>query len=87
MGKSIYTAEQRVLLAVLRDTRLAAKKTQAELAKALGRTQSEVSKWERGETRLDLVQLRGICHALGTTLPAFVGEYERRLGKGGGRKS
>jgi hypothetical protein len=34
---------------------------------------------ERGEVRLDVIQVRTICRALGTPLPAFVAELEKRL--------
>jgi transcriptional regulator with XRE-family HTH domain len=81
MDKSIHTDEYRALLEVLREARLAAKVTQVELATRLGQSQSFVSKAEVGERRLDLVQLRTICHALGTTLPDFVAELEKRLAK------
>ena len=79
MDKSVFTREYAVLLQTLRDTRRGAGVTQVELARRLGQTQSFVSKCERGEMRLDVVQLRTICLSLGTTLPAFVREFEKRL--------
>lgn len=79
MEKSIYTAEHAVLLELLREARAAAGLTQAALAARLGRTQSFVTKAERGDRRLDVVQLRTVLAALGTTLPAFVGRLEERL--------
>jgi transcriptional regulator with XRE-family HTH domain len=81
MEKSIHTAEYTSFLALLRETRRAAKLTQVQFAERLGRTQSFVSKVERGETRLDVIQLRAICQVLDTTLPAFVAKLEERLGK------
>jgi hypothetical protein len=45
-----------------------------------------MSKMERGKVRLDLIQLRTICRALGTTLPAFVAELEKRLAQRDRRK-
>lgn len=79
MAKSIGTREFRLLAQLLRETRQRAGVTQADLANALKQTQSYVSKVERGECRLDLVQLRAFCHAVATTLPSFVEEYERLL--------
>lgn len=79
MGKSVFTREYPILVATLRQFREAAGVTQLELAKRLGQTQSFVSKIERGELRLDLVQLRRICGLLGTTLPHFVASFEKRL--------
>ncbi len=68
MEKSIFTAEYRVFVKLLRETREAAGMTQVQLA----------SKWERGELRLDLVQIQLTCRALGITLVAFAREFERR---------
>ena len=82
MAKTVFTPEYRVLLRMLREHRNGAGVTQAELAKRLRQTQSFVSKIERGEARLDLVQLRQICRILGTNLPVFVQEFERRLAGG-----
>lgn len=86
MEKSIFTAEYEILLNLLRETRQAAEVTQVELAKRLGQSQSFVSKVEIGERRLDLIQLRTICHRLGTSLPEFVAELEARLTKRERRK-
>lgn len=80
MEKSIHTREHRVFTELLRETRETAGITQIELAERLGQTQSYISKVERGERRLDIVQLRQFCAALGTTLPALVAAYEERLG-------
>lgn len=79
MEKSVFTREYAVLLRLLRETRIAADVTQIQLAERLGQSQSFVSKCERGERRIDLIQLRMICQVLGVTLPEFVAELERRL--------
>ena len=79
MAKSLHTREFQVFTALLRETRQRAGVTQVELAAEVGQTQSYVSKVERGECRLDIVQMRDYCHAMNTTLPELVAEYERRL--------
>ena len=79
MEKSVHTREYKVFVEVLRGTREQAGITQVELAERLGESQVFVSRYERGETRLDIVQIRTICAALGTSLPAFVRKYERGL--------
>ena len=79
MKKSVYTGEYAVLVRTLRKTREAAGLTQVQLAKKLRQTQSFVSKCENGDSRLDVVQLRTICRALGTDLPTFVAEFEKEL--------
>jgi transcriptional regulator with XRE-family HTH domain len=79
MEKTIHTDEYATLLTLLRETRRAAKVTQVELAARIEETQSQVSKIERGEVRLDLLELRTILRALGSSLPAFVAKLEKRL--------
>jgi transcriptional regulator with XRE-family HTH domain len=86
MEKSIFTGEYEVLLQLLRETRRGANLTQVELARSLGQSQSFVSKAEIGERRLDVIQLRTICHSLGTTLPEFVSKLEQQLRKADKRK-
>lgn len=65
------------LALLLRNMRTRAGLTQTEVAAALGKPQSYVSKYETGERRLDLVELSELCHALKTTLPQLVTEFER----------
>lgn len=81
MEKSIYTREYAAVLRLLREAREQAGITQVELAKKLRQSQSYVSKVERGDRRLDIVQLRTICQVLGLTLAEFVQRLERELAK------
>ena len=81
MEKSVHTSEYARFLVFLRELRKESGMTQVELAERLDQTQSFVSKCERGERRLDIIQLRTICLALGTTLPAFAQKLEQRLPK------
>ena len=67
------------LQALLRTIRLEAGLRQSDLAACLGRPQSFVSKYESGERRLDLVELRQICQAVGISLEEFVRRFERSL--------
>ena len=68
-----------VLLALLRQVRLDAKLRQVDLAERLGQPQSFVSKYESGERRLDILELRSLCKVVGITLEQFVGKLEQRL--------
>jgi transcriptional regulator with XRE-family HTH domain len=79
MKKSVFSHEQKAFCRVLRRAREEANVTQEELARRLSKTQSEISKCERGETRLDLVQLRQWCRALKVQLMDFVREFESSL--------
>lgn len=66
------------LARLLRDMRTRAGLTQTEVATALGKPQSYVSKYESGERRLDLVELGELCPVLGSTLSRLVEEFERK---------
>lgn len=50
--------------------------TQEDVADRLGSTQSFVSKCERGERRLDLVEVQSWCLAIGVPLSDFVARFE-----------
>jgi transcriptional regulator with XRE-family HTH domain len=76
---SLHEASYRLLLKRIRRVRRAADITQAELAEKLGTDQSFVSKYERGERRLDVVELRTICQALGIDFVDFLSDFEKEL--------
>src|SRR5215208_2693 len=69
--KATYLAQRKRLLALLRDTRTKAGLTQAELASRLHRDQTFVSKYETGERRLDILELRDVCRALSVDFKDF----------------
>jgi transcriptional regulator with XRE-family HTH domain len=73
--RSTFTPEHRRLMALLRGLRIEAGLTQSELADRLDRPQSYVSKYESGDRRLDLIELREISEALGTNLLTLVQRY------------
>jgi transcriptional regulator with XRE-family HTH domain len=79
MRKSIHTLEQKTLQRLLKQIRRGAGLRQDDLADQLGKRQSFVSKYESGERRLDLVELRQICKAVGVSLIDFVKRYEEAL--------
>ncbi len=79
MEKSVTSEGYKVLLACLKEAREGAGLTQADVAERLDMSQSQVSKCERGERRLDVIELREWCGALGVGLPTFIKTLERRL--------
>jgi len=79
MEKSIYTKEYGIFLDCLRQARKTAGLTQQQVAERLGTTQSAVSKWERAERRIDIVELRQFCRAIGITLGEFVAAMESAI--------
>ncbi|WP_100523977.1 helix-turn-helix domain-containing protein [Mycobacteroides abscessus] len=72
MEKSLYSEQYQQLCAVLRELRRAAGLTQVEVAKRLDVPQSFVSKYESGERRLDVIELRHVAEAIGTTLQTVI---------------
>lgn len=76
MEKSKFATEYDVLRRLLHEKRTVAQLTQIDLAKRLKETQSYVSKVERGDRRLDLIQLRQFCKAMGISFVEFVREFD-----------
>ena len=79
MSKSTFTNEYAVFRDLLREVRNDRGFTQVQLSETLGMPQSFVSKYETGERRLDMVEVRAVCASLGITLSAFVKKFETRL--------
>jgi transcriptional regulator with XRE-family HTH domain len=73
------TEEHKILLKLLKKIRVEAGLRQTDLAKKLRVPQSMISKYEVGERRIDLLELRDICAALGISLAEFVEQLETLL--------
>jgi transcriptional regulator with XRE-family HTH domain len=80
MERITSPADQKKLQVLLRAVRIKAGLTQEEVARRLGRPQSFVSKYETGERRLDILELRQVLAALGLPLKEFVRTLEALLG-------
>lgn len=65
MSNSLSSPDYKRLRDVLVQARKGAGLTQAELSSRLKRPQSFVSKYERGERRLDVIEFAEVCRALG----------------------
>lgn len=70
------------LAGLLRELRESRGMKQSDLATALGVHQSFVSKYEAAERKLDLVEVRAICNAVGTSFPEFTQRVEARWSVG-----
>ena len=79
MKKSLFSEDYRCFLKLLREVRERAGLTQEQIAERLETTQSIISKCERGERRLDIVELKAWCQALDISLPVFITEFEKAL--------
>lgn len=77
-SKSLHTQRYQAFLVRLREARVGAGMTQTQLAHAVGRSQTWVSKCELGERRVDIVELEDIAEALGRPLEWFGRHGERR---------
>lgn len=71
------TTERSRLALLLKQLRVDAGLRQTDLAEKLDEPQSFVSKYESGEQRLDLLELRDICRALGLSLTKLVEKFEK----------
>ena len=72
MEKSIYSEQYQGLCTLLRQLRQEAGLTQVDVAQRLDVPQSFVSKYESGERRLDVIELRHVAEAIGTTLEIVI---------------
>ena len=69
MSRSVFTEGYRTVVAALIGARRAAGLTQVQLAARLGKPQSFVSKIERGERRVDVLEFCAMARAM-TVPPA-----------------
>jgi len=79
VDKSITSPAYRIFLRELRGARRRSGLTQVDLAVKIGETQSFVSKCERGERRIDVVELRSFCEVFGLSFPQFAQRLDRVL--------
>lgn len=63
-------------MTMLRKKREESGVTQEAIAAALGITQSQLSKWERRDRRVDLLEILRYCQALNITLASVIAEWE-----------
>lgn len=79
MPKVHSLSAQDQLQALLRRVRTDAGLTQTDVAQKLGQPQSFVSKYESGERRLDILELREVCQAIGISLAECIRRLEQVL--------
>ena len=79
MKKRIYIAQRARLVSLLREMRAEAGLTQVDLAARIDKDQAYVSRYESGQRRLDVLEVREICQVVGVTLEEFVKRLESAL--------
>lgn len=81
MPNPIHQSNYTLFREMLTNIRLEKGLLQSEVAERLGKPQSFISKYERGERRLDFAEFVEITQALDIDATAFVAQYQARLGK------
>ena len=79
MPKILHSRHNEIFIAMLRALRKAHRLRQSDLADRLGRGQGLVSKVERGERRLDVIELRDWLAALDGDFIGFVSSLDAEL--------
>jgi len=70
---------QRIVESLLKEMRINSGLRQADVAIALGVQQSMVSKYEVGERRLDILEIRRLCKLFKISLEDFIKLLEMRI--------
>ena len=83
MRKSVHTRDYAVFLELLIEHRHRVGLTQSQLGQKLPFEQPAISKIERGERRVDVIELKLICERLGVSLHDFITELQERIEKNG----
>ena len=73
------THQREKFLSLLKEIRQKKGIRQVELAAQLDVPQSFISKYESGERRLDILELRQICQLIGISLDDFIQQMEEKL--------
>ena len=77
--KSIYTTEYERFVVRFVEARKAAGLTQEQVAERVNQTQAFVSRCERGQRRLDIVELRMFLGAFGVDFAEFVIAFDKEI--------
>lgn len=78
-GSSKNIEDHKVVEALLKELRVKSGLRQIDVASSMGVQQSMVSKYEVGERRLDILEIRSLCILFNIPFTDFVAELERRL--------
>jgi transcriptional regulator with XRE-family HTH domain len=79
MTKSLHTPEYKHFRSLLIAARVNSSLTQTDVSTRLGRPQSFVAKYERGERRLDVIEFIQVCGAIGVDPHALLSDMQSRV--------
>jgi len=85
MEKTLFRAEYRIFLGLLRQAREGSGMTQETLALNLEIPRSTVTKWETGQQRMDVLEYWSYCEGLKVDPVALLAEFKDYLRKGNHR--
>jgi transcriptional regulator with XRE-family HTH domain len=74
-----FESERIIFKTLIKNIRLSKKITQTELVNNLDKSQSFISKYEKGDRTLDFVEVYQILNAMNVPMVGFVKEFERLL--------
>ncbi len=72
MGKTIYRKDYEKVIGKLREARLEAGMSQVDVAKAMNRPQSYLSKVECGDQRIDIIELKILANIYKKSINYFL---------------
>jgi transcriptional regulator with XRE-family HTH domain len=81
MPNPIHEPRYKLFREMLTETRIAKGLLQSDVAEKLGRNQSFVSKYERGERRLDFPEFIQVAEALSIEISEFIEKYQAEIRK------
>ncbi len=79
MPSSLHSHQYQIFRSLLISAREASGLTQVQIAEKLGKPQSFISKYERGERRLDFAEFMELADALRIDTNAFISAYRTAL--------
>jgi len=79
MPNPIHSLSYRIFRQMLAESRVSKGMLQQEVAEKLGKHQSYVSKYERGERRLDFTEFVTLADVLAIDVAEFIELYRRNL--------
>ena len=79
MPNALHRHQYKIFRELLIEARESAAMTQTEVARKLSRPQSFVSKYERGERRLDMTEFIEVADVLGINLSEFMQRYREQV--------
>ena len=80
MPNSMHSQKYQIFREMLVDARLKSGLTQMELAQKINKPQSYVSKYERGERRLDFTEFIEVVIAFKMNINVFIERYQKSIG-------